>query len=95
MLTPADAAISAAPGVDHASTTGILTHPLSVAEPMALTRQMENIQLAVCAGVAPNAAANSSAMVEPYPTNAAASAAEINESRMRFPRVRIPRLREP
>ena len=61
------AAISAAPGVDQASTTGTRLCQLSQADPAALPRQIASTQLAVCPGLAPSAAAaaSTSAMVEP------------------------------
>ena len=67
MVTPVVAAINAAPGVDHARTTGTRAHVERTAEPMALATLTARTQLAVCSGLAPTAAAaaNTSAIVEP------------------------------
>ena len=67
MVSPSVAAISAAPGVDQASTTGTRLCQDSSAEPAALPSEIARTQEAVCAGVAPSAAAaaSTSAMVEP------------------------------
>ena len=64
---PLEAAISAAPGVDQASTIGIRFQVLSKAEPMALPKQIAATHEAACTGLAPTAcaAASTSAMVEP------------------------------
>ena len=89
IVTPVVAAIRAAPGVDHARTTGTRVRQLSQALPSALAMQTANTQLAVCSAMAPTAVAatavaadRTSAMVEPWPISAATSAAEICEARM-------------
>ena len=67
MECPVEAAISAAPGVDQASTTGMRWVYDKNADPTALAMQTAKTQDAVCAGVAPTAAAAAStrAMVDP------------------------------
>ncbi len=67
MVMPLVAAISAAPGVLQARTTGTRAQALSSALPAALARQIASTQLAVWAGVASRAAAaaSTSTMVEP------------------------------
>ena len=67
IVTPVVAAISAAPGVDQASTTGTRFHADSQAEPTALASDTASTQLAVCPASAPTAkaAASTNAMVDP------------------------------
>ena len=67
MLRPVLPAISAAPGVDQASTTGLRVQKLRPAEPAALARLMARTQESVSSGLAPSAAAaaRTSAMVPP------------------------------
>lgn len=67
MVTPVEAAIRAAPGVDQANTMGMRVHRLRPAEPMPLATLTAATQEAVCMGVAPTAAAaaRTRAIVEP------------------------------
>ena len=59
---PPVAAISAAPRVDQARTTGTFDHEDKSAEPKALPGDTANRQFAACAGVAPRAVAAASMM---------------------------------
>ena len=67
MSIPEVAAMSAAPGVDQASTTGTRVPQLRAAEPRPLATDTAATQDAVCAASAPTAAAaaSTSAIVEP------------------------------
>ena len=84
MEIPLVAAISVAPGVNQANTTGTRDQTDNPALPMAFAAQIAKIQMVVWPGVASAAMAADSAgaTVLLQPTSVATSAAEIMESRI-------------